>query len=117
MGNKTGLRWIGLQILNVSKTLLVKKADSSTGSKWQFVWFLKYRFIKTAFLESLTKQQICVDIPTMAELKSAESNPEEEKANKVKQHITLKTMRSIMDGTYQEWIEELTKNEYPQPKM
>ena len=69
------------------------------------------------FLESLTKQQICVDIPTMAELKSAKNNPEEEKANKIKQHITLKTMRSIMDGTYQEWIEELTKNEYPQPKM
>lgn len=53
----------------------------------------------------------------MAELKSAKNNPEEEKANKIKQHITLKTMRSIMDGTYQEWIEELTKNEYPQPKM
>jgi len=67
--------------------------------------------------ESLTKQQICVDIPTMAELKSAKNNPEEEKANKIKQHITLRTMRSIMDGTYQEWIEELTKNEYPQPKI
>lgn len=67
--------------------------------------------------ESLTKQQICVDIPTMAELKSAKNNPEEKKANQIKQHITLKTMRSIMDGTYQEWIEELTKNEYPQPKM
>lgn len=53
----------------------------------------------------------------MAELKSAKNNPEEEKANQIKQHITLKTMRSIMDGTYQEWIEELTKNEYPQPAM
>ena len=73
--------------------------------------------VSLIFLESLTKQQICVDIPTMAELKSAKNNPEEEKANKIKQHITLKTMRSIMDGTYQEWIEELTKNEYPQPKM
>ena len=73
--------------------------------------------VSLIFLESLTKQQICVGIPTMAELKSAKNNPEEEKANKIKQHITLRTMRSIMDGTYQEWIEELTKNEYPQPKM
>ena len=69
------------------------------------------------FLESLTKQQICIDIPTIAELKSAESNGEAAKAAKVKQHITIKTMKSIMDGTYQEWIEHLTAHEYPQPKV
>lgn len=67
--------------------------------------------------ESLTKQQICIDIPTLAELKSAESNGEAAKAAKVKQHITIKTMKSIMDGTYQDWIEHLTAHEYPQPKV
>ena len=53
----------------------------------------------------------------MAELKSAENNESEAKAAKIRQHITMKTMKSIMDGTYQEWIHHLTENEYPHPEM
>ena len=65
----------------------------------------------------MSKQQICVDIPSMAELKSAENNESEAKAAQIKKHITMKTMKSIMDGTYQEWIQHLTEDEYPQPEM
>lgn len=62
---------------------------------------------------SLKKQQICMDIPTIAEVKSAEDKNSKEE--QIKRHITLKTMQAVMDGSYQEWIEHLTQDTYPEP--
>jgi len=58
--------------------------------------------------DNLNKQQICMDIPTVAEIKSSKNqNGREEQ---IKRRITIKTMEAVMDGTYQEWIEHLTRD-------
>lgn len=64
---------------------------------------------------SLKKQQICMDIPTVAEIRSAKkSNPQEAQ---LKKRITLKTIQAVMDGSYEEWMHHLTQNQYPAPTL
>lgn len=63
--------------------------------------------------DNLHKQQICMDIPTVAEIRSAKDHNSREE--QIKRRITLKTMEAVMDGTYQEWIEHLTQDTYPEP--
>ncbi len=54
-----------------------------------------------------------MDIPTVAEIRSAKDHNSREE--QIKRRITLKTMEAVMDGTYQEWIEHLTQDTYPEP--
>ena len=63
--------------------------------------------------DDLRKQQICMDIPTVAEIRSAKDK--DSKEEQIKRRITINTMKAVMDGTYQEWIEHLTQNTYPEP--
>ena len=65
------------------------------------------------FSDNLRKQQICMDIPTVAEIRSAKDK--DSKEEQIKRRITINTMKAVMDGTYQEWIEHLTQNTYPEP--
>ena len=61
----------------------------------------------------MQKQQICMDIPTVAEIRSAKDH--NSRQEQIKRRITLKTMEAVMDGTYQEWIEHLTQDSFPDP--
>lgn len=54
-----------------------------------------------------------MDIPTVAEIRSAKDK--DSKEEQIKRRITINTMKAVMDGTYQEWIEHLTQNTYPEP--
>jgi len=54
-----------------------------------------------------------MDIPTVAEIRSAKSS--DGRQEQIKRRITLKTMEAVMDGTYQEWIEHLTQDTFPNP--
>lgn len=76
------------------------------------MWFFESE-LPFSYLDNLHKQQICMDIPTVAEIKSAKDHngPEEQ----IKRRITIKTMEAVMDGTYNEWIEHLTQDTYPDP--
>ena len=54
-----------------------------------------------------------MDIPTVAEIRSAKDH--NSRQEQIKRRITLKTMEAVMDGTYQEWIEHLTQDSFPDP--
>ena len=76
------------------------------------LFYFEYSFY-IFFSDDLRKQQICMDIPTVAEIRSAKDK--DSKEEQIKRRITINTMKAVMDGTYQEWIEHLTQNTYPEP--
>jgi hypothetical protein len=61
----------------------------------------------------LTRQQICLDIP---DVQMKNGNNVNDRADQVKRKITIQTMKAVMDGSYQEWIDHLTQDTYPEPK-